>query len=63
MQRISITLDSEETAALILSARADYRHPREQLRYIMRRELERRGLLPAADGAADYTEVRHATAN
>ncbi len=47
MQRISITLNSEETAALIESARMDYRHPREQVRYMVRLELERRGLLAA----------------
>lgn len=53
MQRISITLNSEETAALIAYAQANLRHPREQVRYVLRQELERQGLLAAYGGAAD----------
>lgn len=60
MQRINIPLNSEETAALIKCAKADFRHPRQQAALIIRRELERRGLLPF-DGAAESIEVYHAT--
>lgn len=62
MQRISITLNSEETAALIAYAQQSLRHPREQVRYVLRQELQRRGLLPADSGAADdrqAPEVQH----
>lgn len=50
-QRISITLDVREIAALIADARANMRHPREQLRYILIRDLEQRGLLAPAGHA------------
>lgn len=59
-QRISITLEAQEIAALIADARANMRHPREQLRYILMRDLEQRGLLaPAndADGSPSTSEV------
>ena len=62
-QRISITLDPCEVTALIADARANFRHPREHLRFILCRELERRGLLPAGDVPAEPTEVSHAPAN
>lgn len=64
MKRISITLSNEETAALIAYAQASLRHPREQVRYVLRKELERRGLLPADDtpDARPAHEVQHANA-
>lgn len=64
-QRISVTLSPSEVTALIADARANLRHPREHVRFIIRRELERRGLLPADVGAADdhpTQEVHHAQA-
>lgn len=63
-QRISITLNPSEVTALIADAQANFRHPREHLRFILRRELERRGLLPADMGAPDDrpAEVQHAQA-
>ncbi len=62
-QRISVTLSPSEVTALIADARANFRHPREHLRFILRRELERRGLLPPDGGATDERpaqEVQHA---
>lgn len=64
-QRISVTLSSSEVTALIADARANLRHPRDHMRFILRRELERRGLLPADVSAADdrpAQEVHHAQA-
>ena len=44
-QRITITLEPYEIEALIADAQSNLRHPREHVRYILRRDLERRGLL------------------
>jgi hypothetical protein len=46
MTRISVPLDKSEFAALLDMATSDCRHPREQMRYILREEAKRRGLLP-----------------
>ncbi len=62
MIRISIDLQEDERQALIEVANREKRHPRQQAAMLIRRELERRGLLPAGDGAAEFTEVQHATA-
>ncbi len=47
MKRINVPLDQNELMALIDMARTDCRHPREQMRYLLRAEAERRGVLPA----------------
>jgi len=47
--RITITLEQRERAALMKLARGELREPRDQARYIIRRELEQLGLLPPAD--------------
>ncbi len=47
MTNINVPLDELELAALIRVAESDRRHPREQAALIIRRELERAGLLPA----------------
>ena len=62
MTRISIDLQEDERKALITIANDEKRHPRQQAVVIIRRELERRGLLPA-NGASDYrpSEVQHVT--
>jgi len=45
MTRIVISLDTNERRALSLLAMSELRDPRLQMRYILRNELERRGLL------------------
>lgn len=49
--RITISLEQRERAALMRLARSELRKPRDQARYIIRRELERIGLLPPTDDA------------
>lgn len=44
--RVNVPLDRRELTALVQMAEADCRHPREQLRYLLREEACRRGLLP-----------------
>lgn len=44
--RITVPLDKNEATALRRMAEADCRHPREQLRHLLREEAFRRGLLP-----------------
>jgi len=46
LARINVSLDKIEVTALVRMAEADCRHPREQLRYILREEARRRNLLP-----------------
>ena len=63
--RITIALEQCERAALMKLAQAELREPRDQARYIIRCELERRGLLPPTDEAltpetAKGEEVREA---
>ncbi len=43
--RVSVLLEQPEAAALIQMAEAECRHPREQMRYLLREEACRRGLL------------------
>jgi len=45
MVRFQISLDSDEADILALLAMSDLRDPRDQVRYILRREFERLGLL------------------
>ncbi len=47
MTRISALLGKAELAALLDMATADCRRLREQMRYLLREEAKRRGLLPA----------------
>jgi len=47
MARITVTLERQERAGLMKLADAELRSPSEQLRHILRQELERRGLWPA----------------
>jgi len=60
--RITIEFAQGERAALDELARREYRDVRQQAAVIIRRELERRGLLPEDNGAADdrqAPEVQH----
>jgi hypothetical protein len=43
--RVNIPLDAAESSALLHMAREECRHPRDQLRYLLRAEAERRGLI------------------
>jgi hypothetical protein len=45
MTRIMVTLEGNEPAALATMARKDLRDPREQLRFLLRREAQAQGLL------------------
>lgn len=45
--RIYVKLDLEEYRALVEMAKADLREDREQLRYLVREEAKRRGILAA----------------
>ncbi|RLC96637.1 MAG: hypothetical protein DRI77_08315 [Chloroflexi bacterium] len=49
VNRVVVTLEQPEYSALLKVARVELRDPRDQLRYILRCELERRGLLPPVD--------------
>lgn len=48
--RVIVPLDEQEIEALVQMAEADCRQPREQLRYLLRREARHRGFFsePAA---------------
>ena len=46
--RLKLPLEEEEYAALIETAAVELRSPADQVRYILRQDFERRGLLPAA---------------
>lgn len=46
--RLRLTLEQEEYTALLEVAAVELRNPGDQARYMLRRELERRGLLTAA---------------
>jgi hypothetical protein len=47
--RMTVTFAEEERKALQAMAERDFRYPKEQLRYLLRAEAERRGLLPATE--------------
>lgn len=61
MSLITVPLRDEEKQALIRLAGQERRHPREQAAFLLRRELERRGLLePERPEAREAQEARHA---
>jgi hypothetical protein len=53
--RMMITLGDDERAALMQMAESDYRRPQELLRYLLRTEAQKRGLL---DGIGRATAER-----
>ena len=55
MNRLTITLEQPEYAALLQMALAELRPPPDQLRHILRFESERRGLWPPGQ-VADVTQ-------
>ena len=58
---IRFRLTGEEARALCDLAAEEWREPRDQARFILRRELERRGLLPAAK-SENQLEAAHVEA-
>ena len=43
--RLMVNLNNEEADALLRASKEDYRSPREEVQFILREELERRGFL------------------
>lgn len=61
MVRLQITLDPIEADVLMSWATAELRDPREQIRFILRQELTRRGLLqpdPAPLAALPVEDIK-----
>lgn len=56
MTKLQVTLDQTEATLLAEWAASELRDPRDQIRLILRRELERRGLL-ACVAQAEQSEV------
>ncbi len=52
VSRLKILLEQDELNALLEMARGELRPPDEQVRFILRQELQRRGLLPVTDPVA-----------
>ena len=61
--RIQLTLDRLERAGLMRLAELHLRSPRDQLRLILREELERAGLLEPAQDLHRSTEPKQKVAN
>jgi hypothetical protein len=63
MVRLQIVLDPAEADALAAWAESELRDPRDQIRLVLRRELERRGLLEANRempiGQGEATQADH----
>jgi hypothetical protein len=58
MARINVPLDKLEVTALVRMAEADCRHPRDQLRHLLREEARKRNLLPVEqvkEGAKEFS--------
>ena len=47
VKRLTLTLEQPEYSALLKVAMAELRNPQDQARYILRRDLENRGLIPS----------------
>ncbi len=62
--RITLRLSQAEIAALLRLAQEECRHPRDQARYVLWSELNRRGLLPSPPNQphreSEPKEERHA---
>jgi len=57
MTKLQVTLDMTEAELLAKLAAAELRDPRDQIRFVLRQEFERRGLLPATVKPEQTTEV------
>lgn len=58
MVRLQVVLDPSEADALARWAASELRDPRDQIRVVLRRELERRGLLQTKDDAPRGQEAQ-----
>jgi hypothetical protein len=47
--RINVPMTAQEFSALLCMARQECRHPREQMRYLLREAAQQRGLLKPQD--------------
>ena len=57
VNRVTVTLEQAEYSGLLKMATEELRNPADQLRAILRQELERQGLWPTGDeGSQDTTE-------
>ncbi len=57
MARVTIVLREDESKALVKLASTELRDPRDQARFLLRSELERRGLLqPESASKADTSQ-------
>jgi hypothetical protein len=54
---LTIKLDPEEAEALNRMSRAEYRRPKEQVRFIIRQELVRRGFFQDAQTQTDCEKL------
>lgn len=60
VNQLTITLEQPEYAALLQMAVAELRSPQDQLRHILRLELERRNLWPPSQAPSTVrTEASH----
>jgi hypothetical protein len=61
VKRVTVPLEQREYSALLKMAIEELRNPPDQLRHILRQELERRGLwLPIADQQTQFQHGREA---
>jgi hypothetical protein len=56
VNRVTVTLEQPEYSGLLEVAIQELRDPRDQLRHILRLELERRGLLADCSGSVRENE-------
>jgi hypothetical protein len=63
MSRVVVTLRQDEREALVHLAFSELRSPRDQLRHILRRELQQRGFLPVIDDRQDNAGTEEAENN
>lgn len=54
--KVNVRLEEDEIRALASMADSDCRPPREQMRFLLREEARRRGLLPLEDGKQTANE-------
>jgi hypothetical protein len=59
LNRIKVELPQHEYTALLDLASAELRSPDDQLRYMLRQEAQRRGLLPSPTTTSNNEEHHH----
>lgn len=63
MTRITISLDDQEKVGLLLLAEKEFRDPRLQAAFIIRKELEKQGLITVPDPPAPPAQETTPTKN